>query len=70
MLTYKTRDGDIVDQIGWRHYGTQSAAMLRAVFKANPGLADHGAVLQAGVDIMLPDIEQPADEDNGVALWD
>jgi len=70
MLTYKTRNGDVVDQIVWRHYGAQNAAILREVFQANPGLADYGPVLQAGVEMLLPDIEQPADENQGVAMWD
>jgi phage tail protein X len=69
-LTYRTRDGDVVDDIVWRHYGTQNSAMLREVFKANPDLADRGVVLAAGVDILLPDFEQPADEIRSVALWD
>lgn len=70
MLTYKTRAGDVVDEIAWRQYGLVNAAILRQMFAANPGLADRGAVLPAGLDIALPDIDQPATVTQGVALWD
>jgi phage tail protein X len=70
MLTYKTRDGDVLDDVVWRHYGAQNAAMLRAVFAASPGLAEQGELLPEGIEIVLPDIEQPANEIQSVALWD
>lgn len=70
MQIYSTRDGDVLDEIVWRHYGVTSTAMLRQVFAANPTLADRPAVMPAGVSIILPDIEQPAAETPGVSLWD
>ena len=70
MLTHKTRDGDVLDDIVWRHYGVQNAAMLRAVFAVNPGLAEQSEVLPKGIEIVLPDIEQPANETQSIALWD
>lgn len=70
MLTYKTRDGDVVDEIVTRHYGSMNPAMLRQVFDANPGLADRGALLPANVTILLPAIEQPSNVTHGVSLWD
>jgi phage tail protein X len=70
MLTYKTRDGDVVDDIVFRHYGALNPAMLLQVFEANPGLADRGAVLPANVAIALPAIAQPASLTKAVALWD
>lgn len=70
MLTYKTRDGDVVDDIVFRHYGALNPATLRAVFEANPGLAEQPVVLPHGITITLPDIVQPAQADSGVALWD
>ncbi|HEL4111303.1 TPA: tail protein X [Stenotrophomonas maltophilia] len=68
--TYNTRDGDVVDRIAYAHYGEQSPAILRTVFDANPGLAARGAVLPAGLAITLPDVQRPAGERKGVALWD
>lgn len=70
MLTYNTSDGDVVDDIVFRHYGALNPAMLRQVFEANPGLADRGAVLPANVSITLPEIQQPAGVTKAVALWD
>ena len=68
--TYNTRDGDVVDRIAYTHYGEQSPAILHAVFDANPALAARGAVLPAGIAIILPDVQRPAGERKGVALWD
>ncbi|HDS1622890.1 tail protein X [Stenotrophomonas maltophilia] len=68
--TYSTRDGDVVDRIAYAHYGEQSPAILRAVFDANPGLAARGPVLPAGVALTLPEVQRPASERKGVALWD
>ncbi len=70
MLTYSTRQGDVVDDIVYRHYGALNPAMLRLVFEANSGLADRGAVLPAGVVIALPEIQQPAATTTTVSLWD
>jgi phage tail protein X len=70
MQTYKTRAGDVVDEIAWRHYGSVDAAILREVFAANPGLADAGALLPANVTVILPDIQAPTATAQGVALWD
>jgi len=54
----------------FRHYGALNPATLRAVFEANPGLAEQPVVLPHGITITLPDIVQPAQADSGVALWD
>ena len=65
---YRTRDGDMLDDICWRHYGRQSEA-VEAVLDANPGLADLGPVYATGTVITLPDLpaaEAPAP----VRLWD
>jgi phage tail protein X len=68
-LNYKTSDGDVVDYIAWQHYGVESPAVLRAVYDANPGLADYGPVLPHGLTIVLPDISQPSTISAGVSLW-
>ena len=70
MLTYKTRDGDVLDQIIWRQYGVVNSAMVLQVFDANPSLSNLDAVLPAGIEILLPDIQQPAAETTSVSLWD
>ena len=68
-LNYKTSDGDVVDYIVWQHYGVESPDVLRAVYDANPGLADQGAVLPRGLTIVLPDIAQPSTITTRVSLW-
>lgn len=57
MLRYVTKDGDTVDWVCWKQYG-RSGGTTEAVLEANPGLADHGPVLPAGLTINLPDLPQ------------
>lgn len=68
MPEYRTREGDMVDWICWKHYGRQAGA-VEAVLEANPGLADYGAILPSNVIITLPDIELPESEEI-IRLWD
>ena len=70
MQTYKTTDGDVLDDIMFRQYGRQSPEMLAALYAANPHLVELPAILPAGVDVALPAIEQPANRRQAVALWD
>jgi len=67
-MKYRTRDGDMLDAICWKHYGREAA--ITAVLEANPHLAERGPVLPAGLVITLPDLP-PAPETAGtVRLWD
>jgi len=65
---YRTRDGDMVDEICWRFYGDRTGA-AEAVLEANPGLADRGAILPAGLTVTLPDLRTPQ-APAVVRLWD
>ncbi|GAB6178394.1 tail protein X [Desulfobaculum senezii] len=58
----------MVDAICQRHYG-RTAGVVESVLEANPGLADFGPVLDAGVVIVLPELPAP-EPDEGVSLWD
>lgn len=58
MQRYRTRDGDTVDFICWKVYGREQAT-TEAVLDANPGLAQLGAILGAGIVIQLPDLPDP-----------
>lgn len=69
MASYRTVDGDMVDAIAHRHYGT-SVAMAEAIFEANRGLAEQGCPLPGGVLITLPDISAPASVATPLRLWD
>ncbi|MFV0576059.1 MAG: tail protein X [Vibrio sp.] len=63
---YRTRDGDVLDEICYREYGTSNAVI--AVLEANPRLADQGAYLPSGLLIKLPEYTPPAIEEE-VTLW-
>lgn len=56
-----TSDGDMVDQLAYRHYGTHEGT-TEAILEVNPGLAALGPVLPAGLTINLPTIERPVPE--------
>lgn len=68
-LTYSTREGDTVDFIAWKHYGTADASAVEFLLQGNPGLADRGPLLPAGVDVALPEMVTP-DKAEGKRLWD
>lgn len=68
-LTYMTRDGDTADYIAWKHYGTQTGRVVEQLIEANPGLADHGPTLPAGLLVSLPEITLETDK-QAVRLWD
>lgn len=72
MQMYRTKTHDVLDAIIMTAYGTCNDAMLAAVYRANPGLAEYGAVLPAGVLVALPDQIQPTQSTGtqGVSLWD
>jgi phage tail protein X len=56
MIKYRTSENDMLDWIAWKHYGKQSGA-VEAILEANPGLADKGDKLPAGLVINLPEIQ-------------
>lgn len=68
-LKYTTREGDTADLIAWKHYGRLEGRMVERLLEANPGLADHGPILPAGVSVQLPEVA-PQDKVDGVRLWD
>lgn len=56
MRIYVTRQGDMVDAIAYRTYGSEHNGTTEAILAANPGLADRGPVLPENIEIVLPDI--------------
>lgn len=50
---YRTADGDMVDLIAFKRFGTSKGATER-ILDANPGLAAMGAILPAGILIRIP----------------
>ena len=69
ILVYVTQDGDTVDGITWKQYGTRAGLIMEKVLSANPGLADYGPVLPAGLKVNLPDFVQPVVQ-KSVKVWD
>lgn len=64
---YSTKDGDVLDAICRKHYGTETVFLQ--VLNANPGLSELGVKFSAGIQIILPDIEIPKKEPEA-SLWD
>ena len=57
-----TRDGDVLDDLVWRHYGDGGRSdLLAAVLEANPHLAQLPPVLVAGLVVELPDLPLPTE---------
>lgn len=67
--SYITKDGDMVDEICWRHYGF-SADVTEQVLDANRHLAFLPARLPSGIEITLPAIDEPEPTAGRVQLWD
>ena len=65
MVTYITKEGDGLDWIVWRHYGTIS--VLEKVMEANPNITYEK--LKAGIEIKLPYIETVQKTKGEVRLW-
>ena len=65
MIAYITKEGDVLDWIVWKHYGTMSA--LEQVMKSNPNVTEE--ILSAGTVIKLPYVEATQKTDNEVKLW-
>ncbi len=67
MITYVTKDGDVLDAICWKYYGNTSGTVEK-VLEANRHLAELGSIFAAGVKIILPDLTQE-EETESVKLW-
>ncbi len=65
MVTYITKEGDVLDWIVWRHYGTIS--VLEKVMEANPKITDER--LAAGIEVKLPYIETAKKNKGEIKLW-
>jgi phage tail protein X len=65
MVKYQTKEGDVLDWICWKHYGT--TAVLEQVLAANPNLTDEK--LSAGVEVKLPYIASIRNKKQEIRLW-
>jgi phage tail protein X len=64
VVNYVTKEGDVLDWICWKHYGT--TAVLEQVLAANPTLTNEK--LPAGVIVNLPFIGSIKSK-NEIRLW-
>ncbi len=67
MITYVTKDGDVLDAICFKYYGS-TTGVVEKVLEANRHLAELGSIFAAGVKIILPDLTQE-EETESVKLW-
>ncbi len=67
MITYITKDGDVLDAICFKYYGSTSGTVEK-VLEANRHLAELGAIFNAGIKIVLPDLSQE-EETESIKLW-
>jgi len=65
----RSRQGDTVDLIAWRHYGA-TAGTTEALLDHNPGLADLGPILPIGTWLNLPPAPAATVRRPAVSLWD
>ncbi|APR97829.1 tail protein X [Wolbachia endosymbiont of Folsomia candida] len=61
MIYYTTKENEMLDYICWKHYGYSSGA-VEEVLLENPGLAEYGSFLPAGLKIKLPIIQKTSQE--------
>lgn len=67
-IYYSTKEKDMLDYICWQHYGFTSGA-VEVVLEKNPGLAEYGSFLPAGLKITLPVIENPLQKST-LKVWE
>ncbi|WP_322999954.1 tail protein X [Castellaniella sp.] len=65
--TYLTRDGEVLDAIARRVYGTEKA--VHAMITANPQIAHLPPELPGGLTLVLPDLPPAAPQAQTVRLW-
>lgn len=68
MPQVRTQQGDTVDALCWRHLGS-TAGVVERTLELNPGLAERGLILPAGMLVTLPQQEEAITKIT-VNLWD
>lgn len=70
MRRVRSKAGDSVNRLLYRETGRADDTAEAALWAANPGLAEHGAVLPSGVEILLPDFPAEQKATTAVTVWD
>lgn len=68
MTTHKAVDGDRLDRIIYKYYGTLESSVVASVIEANVHLA-HKVTLDAGDVVNLPEAETSETDTASRALW-
>ena len=68
MITYTTKDGDVLDDICYIYYGHLTGTVEK-VMQANYRLSQYGPILPAGIKIILPEIKIKSSKDI-VRMWE
>ncbi len=68
-MRYLTQKGDVLDAVCALHYGVGNFDLAK-VYDVNIGLAAHGPVLPAGVEIELPEQVAPQTQTDMIRLVD
>ena len=68
-MKYQTRDGDVLDAIALKYYGTTEGTVEK-ILEENRELAFQPVSLPSGLIIDLPNIVLPIKENKKVRLWD
>ncbi|HEY8136278.1 MAG TPA: tail protein X [Methylocystis sp.] len=68
--TYVTKQGDMLDAIAYRYYGSEHGGTTEVILAANPGLCERDPILPENVTIVLPDLPAPAPREIAtIDLW-
>lgn len=65
--TYRTADGEMLDAIANRVYGSCQA--VHALLEANPHITRYGPRLPSGLTLTLPAVQDDAQPKQTVRLW-
>ncbi|NRA20984.1 MAG: tail protein X [Oceanospirillaceae bacterium] len=68
-MQYRSRQGETLDLICYRHYGT-SHLTTEIVMQANPELAEQGLIIVENTLLELPQITSTTPVNNTLQLWD
>ncbi|WP_248749951.1 tail protein X [Pseudomonas sp. MWU15-20650] len=70
MRRVRSIAGDSVNLLLYRELGRSDDAAEERLWRLNPGLAEHGPVLPAGVWVIVPELESRPAALRPVSAWD
>lgn len=70
MRRVRSIAGDTVNILLYRTIGRSDDEAEEALWALNPGLADFGPSLPAGVQVVIPEIKEKPSASKAVSVWD